>query len=61
MDYYEKEKERMSKLRAAAFRELMKLEKKGLVQFIVDQSDEDTLEEWVMGHRPYFERMADGT
>ena len=53
MDYYEKEKERMSKLRAAAFRELMKLEKKGLVQFIVDQSDEDTLEEWVMGHRPY--------
>ena len=61
MDYYEKQRERISKLRAAAFRELMKLEKKDLVQFIINQSDEDTLEEWTMGHRLYFERMGDGT
>ena len=53
MDYYEKDKERMSKLRSAAFRELMKWEKKDLVQLIIDQSDEETLEEWLMGHRHF--------
>ena len=50
MDYYDKEKERIFKLRAEAFRELMKWEKKKLVQSIIDRSDEDTLEEWAMGH-----------
>ena len=53
MDYYEKEKARICKLRTAASQKLMKLQKKDLVQFIVDQSDEDTLEKWVMRYRAY--------